>query len=358
MNRRTFLTRGAGAALGLSAGSMIWRTLAQEQNPSAGMIDRNTQQAIDGSLRWLADRQRNDGAFGTGQYQGNVAVTALAGLAFMSAGNQPGRGRYGEHVTNAVRYLVRCEEGQNGFITRGGLHGPMYGHGFATLFLAEVYGMVNDTELRDRLRATLGRAVRLIITAQNQEGGWRYSPQPRDADLSVTICQINALRAARNAGIAVPKSVADRCTNYVKACQDDRTGGFRYQARGFGGAGFARTAAGVVALYSAGIYEDQSVKRGLEYLKQFQPGPNRPGGLLNAEAQMHYYYGHYYAVQAMWIAGGNYWREWFPAIRNELLTLRRPDGSWQQGFMCPHYCTAMALIILQVPNNYLPILQR
>ena len=82
------------------------------------------------------------------------------------------------------------------------------------------------------------------------------------------------------------------------------------------------------------------------------------GGILNAEMQMHYFYGHYYAVQAMWIAGGAYWRQWYPAIRTELLASRQADGSWRQGLMCPHYCTAMALIILQVPNNYLPILQR
>jgi hypothetical protein len=76
---------------------------------------------------------------------------------------------------------------------------------------------------------------------------------------------------------------------------------------------------------------------------------------------MHYYYGHYYAVQAMWTAGGRYWREWYPAIRDELLNhpdRNRDEGSWYDRRICPHYCTAMACIILQVPNNYLPILQR
>ena len=31
---------------------------------------------------------------------------------------------------------------------------------------------------------------------------------------------------------------------------------------------------------------------------------------------------------------------------------------WNDRRICPHYCTAMACIILQMPNNYLPILQR
>jgi hypothetical protein len=361
MNRRSFLTRGTGAVLGLSAGGMMWSALAQDGNQAAGMIDRNTQTAIDGSLAWLAQpaQHHQDGSFGTGQYAGNVAITSLAGLAFMAGGYQPGRGRYGENVTRIVRYILRCEDPtQPGFLNsrRNGFHGPMYGHGFATLFLAEVYGMVNEPALRTELRGVLGRAVALILRAQNRDGGWRYQPHPNDADLSVTICQINALRAARNAGIAVPKANRDRCIDYVKRCQDQRSGGFTYQHHG-GPPGFARTAAGVVALNSAGLYnDDTSVKRGLDYLKNCVPG--RGGGLMAADVQMHYYYGHYYAVQAMWIAGGDYWRQWYPAIRNELMGSRQVDGSWRQGLMCSHYCTAMALIILQVPNNYLPILQR
>src|SRR5262249_31695517 len=81
-------------------------------------------------------------------------------------------------------------------------HGPMYGHGFATLFLREAYGMVHAKLLREEMRAKLRLAVNLILSAQrfNDEKAWRYEPTSRDADLSVTICQIMALRSARNAG--------------------------------------------------------------------------------------------------------------------------------------------------------------
>lgn len=355
MNRRSFMTRGAGALLGLSAGGLLWRAIAQNGNQAAGMINAATQNAIDRSLAWLAREQHRDGSFGTGAYRGNVAVTSVAGLAFMAGGYQPGRGRYGENVTGAVRYIVRSEDrNRPGFInSQNAFHGPMYGHGFATLFLAEVYGMINEQPLRNDLRGLLGRAVMLIRNSQNNEGGWRYNPAPQDADLSVTICQIMALRAARNAGIAVPKDVADKCTAYVKRCQDRDSGGFRYQAFG-GGPGFARTAAGVVALYSAGIYDGPEVEKGIAYLNKFRPDG---GGGLMAGGGGHYFYGHYYAVQAMWIKGGDHFRRWYPAIRNELLARRQQD-SWQENLMCSHFCTAMALIILQVPNNYLPILQR
>jgi hypothetical protein len=196
--------------------------------------------------------------------------------------------------------------------------------------------------------------VKLIVRSQNIEGGWRYTPMSHDADLSVTICQIAALRAARNAGVSIPKATVDRCVRYVKSCQDRREGWFRYMKQGgsLGGfQAFARTAAGVVALYSAGIYKGPEVDAGLRFLLR-----HKPGGMFT-RPDLHYFYGHFYAVQAMWTAGGSYWSEWYPAIRDELLNRQAANGSWYDA-ICAHYATAMACIILQVPNNYLPILQK
>jgi hypothetical protein len=62
----------------------------------------------------------------------------------------------------------------------------------------------------------------------------------------------------------------------------------------------------------------------------------------------------------MWIAGGHWWTDWFPAIRDELLVRNRfrNDGSWSDSTVGSDYATAMACIILQIPNNYLPIMQK
>ncbi len=212
-------------------------------NLARGMITPATQEAIDAGLASLERAQHADGSFGTGQQVGNVAITSICGLAFMAGGHQPGRGRYGRVVTRALEYVLSQEDRSTpGFLTnpRASFHGPMYGHGFATLFLAEAHGMVNQPVLRRQLRQTLDRAVKLIEHTQNSEGGWRYRPMRADADISVTICQIMALRAAHNAGFAVPKKIADDCIKYVKDCQDLRgSGGFRYQRNGGGIAGFA-----------------------------------------------------------------------------------------------------------------------
>ena len=113
------------------------------------------------------------------------------------------------------------------------------------------------------------------------------------------------------------------------------------------------TAAGVCALFAAGIYEGPEITLGLEYLKRHRDTPQ------NGWNDMHYFYGHYYASQAMWTAGGSYWQEWFPWIRDQLIERQREynNGAWRDG-ICIHYGTAMACIILQIPNNYLPIMQK
>jgi prenyltransferase beta subunit len=306
--------------------------------------------AIQKGLKYLATRQQDDGAFSASGYGRNAAVVALAGMAWLADGSTPGRGPYGDQVEKVSDYLLdHCDD--SGFISVEGAqsHGPMYEHGFATLFLAEVYGMSPRDDLRDKLT----KAIDLIVRTQNSEGGWRYQPRREDADISVTICQVMALRAARNAGLRVPNETVDRCIEYVKKSQN-ADGGFRYMLQAGGDSQFPRSAAGVVALYSAGIYEGREVDKGLAYLDQFLP---RAGGIGVQSQDGHFFYGHYYAVQAMWQTSGERWARWYPAIRDLLVTRQQPDGSWVDP-VCTEYGTAMATIILQMPDNCVPIFQR
>lgn len=311
--------------------------------PMESEFTPETRAAIEKGLSWLAENQAPDGAYGhLSHYGPHVAITGLAGLAFMADGNMPGRGRYGDHVSRCLSFLL-ANSSESGLITAETSHGPMYGHGFATLFLAEVYGMTPRADVRETLR----KAVRLIVQTQNEEGGWRYQPVRNDADLSVTICQVMALRAARNVGLYVDKAVIDKAVDYVKQSQNP-DGGFRYML-GSGGSAFARSAAGVAALQYAGIYRGEEIDRGLEYLSRFAPPKERTVG--------HYFYGHYYAAQAMFLAGDAHWANWWPAIREELLEKQEPEGFWR-GQAGQEYGTAMALIILQMPNRLLPIFQK
>jgi Prenyltransferase and squalene oxidase repeat len=368
-SRRRFLLRTASLGAGLAVGLPTRANPGADRgfDPAGEYVNHLTPEAlraVERGLAFLANTQNRDGSFGDSPlYHGNLAVTSLAALALMAGGHVPGRGAYGNSVLRAVQFVLGKEQkSPPGFLNNpaGGAmalrQGPMYSHGFATLFLAEVFGMVPDRGLQERLKGTIERAVQLIVNCQNSEGGWRYEPIKQPADSSVTICQIMALRAARNVGFFVPKEAADKCVKFVRSCQTAE-GGFSYFA-GQPGAAFPRSAAGVVALYCAGVYSGPEVERGLRYLMRFKPGAF--AGRAGFYPDTHYYYGQYYAAQAMWTAGPKYWNEWFPAIRDELLRLNRgrPDGAWTDQGVCNHYATAMACIILQIPNNYLPILQK
>ncbi len=345
----------AGLALPVSARQEAVRAdggTSAQNNALADEITPELDAAVLKGLKYLAAQQTDDGSFGEGRYGRNVAVTALACLAFMGDGHMPGRGEYGPIVQKGLEYiLANCTE--SGLIAGDASNGPMYGHGFAALFLGEICGMTQgggDTQLASRVHEALVKAIHLIEKTQNEQGGWRYNPVPYDADVSVTICQIMALRSARNAGLEVSKQTIDRAVEYVRRCQNP-DGGFKYQLES-GSSGWPRSAAGVASLYYAGIYQDDAIDKGIEYLKrEALPGATAP-------SRAHYYYGHYYAVQAMYLAGGDHWSKWWPAIRTELLAEQSGEGGWEDRSVGPSYATSMSLIILQMPKRYLPIFQK
>ncbi|MFH0981069.1 MAG: hypothetical protein V2A79_05980, partial [Planctomycetota bacterium] len=63
--------------------------------PSTDELSPAAQIAIARGLAWLATQQEADGSFGGKSHYGrHVGITGLAGLAFLSDGNVPGRGRH------------------------------------------------------------------------------------------------------------------------------------------------------------------------------------------------------------------------------------------------------------------------
>jgi hypothetical protein len=367
-SRRGFLRL---AAVGGAAGAVGYagHQPGRAQDGAAGdagaeFITPETQAAIDRGLGYLARVQHEDGSFGPFAGGSAVGVAALAGLALMAGGHQPGRGRYARAVSKVVDFVLASASSNpqapgllslpdpGGF--RNQAQQAAYSHGFGALFLAEVSGMMPDPARQRAVKTTLEQAVAYTVEARNREGGWRYRPR-EDADVSVTVAQMMALRAARNAGVFVRKAVVDAGAEYIKGCQA-ADGGFAYMRRPGGLSAFARSAAAVVGLYSAGVYSGREIDRGLRYLQQFLPVRQFS---YREVPPHHYYYGHYYAALAMWTAGGEYWTRWFPAIRDELLTrARQAGGTWTDDTNGSPYATAMSLIILQLPNNYLPILQK
>lgn len=317
--------------------------------------DIDVQASVDRGLAALVKLQQPDGLIGEG-----AGISALAGMAFLSGGHTPTRGQYHDASARCLRAVITRQDPFSGYL--GADLGNMYAHGFATLYLAESYGMSPDQPVRRALEAAVDR----IHQAQNQEGGWRYTPTPNDADISVTICQIMALRAANNVGIggqATQDSIA-KAIAYVRRCANG-DGSFAYMASSAGnwganGAeGVPRTAAGSMSLIGSGINDlaDPTLGPAMRFLlKHFQE--HLKGAQKGAE---HYFwYGQYYTAQAMFHSpDGDDWDRYWQIAAPVIAGRQDRNGLWLQGEgPGPVYNTAMALIILQIPNNYLPIFQR
>ena len=319
--------------------------------------------AVNAGLAYLASHQQADGHWSSGGYPSDTGITGLCLMAFLSAGHQPNRGRFGLAISEAVDWLAKCVQrgGQYtpaGFINAGqGSGQPMYGHGFATLALCEVYGMTHRKDLKPKIEA----AIHLIEDSQTDDrsmqrayGGWRYQPAKGDADISVTVVQVLALRGARNAGIKVSQAVIDRAIDYMRRCSNYQSdGGFNYQV-GQQLSGPARTGAGVLSLMMAGLKDSPECQGGLRYLETHRLGSGN-----DWPYREHYYYTLYYITQAMYQAGGEYWKNWYPMVRDRLLRERSANGSWSSGSEAgPEYATAMSVLVLQVPAGLLPIYQK
>lgn len=304
-----------------------------------------SQQAIDRALAYLAGAQLPSGAWNSQYGLGpNVGVSSLSMLAFLAAGHVPEQGRYAPVLERGLNWILANVQ-PSGLIhyEDGASHGPMYEHALATLLLGELYGMSDRPEIPAALQA----AVRVIVNAQNDEGGWRYQPDGRDADISVTVMQIIALRGAQHAGMVVPSETIENAIKYVKRCAE-RGGGFLYQI-GSGKPNYARTGAGVVSLEVCGEHDSDEVRRGLDYLI---------ANLGKDDETTHYHYAIYYAAQAVYQAKDERrWQQWFPPVREEVLALQQPDGSWTSE-ISPAYATSMMVLALSIPYRYLPIYQR
>lgn len=309
------------------------------------VMDDTTKKATAKALEYIASKQNGDGSWSEGRYPHSTAITSMALLSFLSQGHLPGQGLYGPEVSKGTRFLVSSSRSSDGYLV-GSRGGNMYCHGLAALALAELWGMTGDQEVKP----TLARAIELIVKTQNRDGGWRYDPQPTGADISVTIMQVMALRAAKNSGLHVPDATMQNAIGYIKSCYHPASGGFVYQPYS-SKPGFARSAAGVCVLQLAGEYEAREIPKALAYLKE------------NFNAREHYWYGHYYAAHALHQIGGKEWEQWYDRMQRTFLPMQSADGSWSKAAsdkegVGPVYTTSIAVIALSVPAGYLPIFQR
>jgi len=333
---------------------MVAPSFAEGEKKEVEMsIPPEVQKSIDKGLAYLARTQMPDGSWPT-KFGRTTGIVGSCALAFMASGHLPGRGRYGRNVERSIDFLVRSTR-SDGLVYQEGMPGmPMYHHGIAALALAEAWGTGEQKD--EDIRKALTKAIDLLVRIQSRRGGWRYQPRPTSGeDMSVTVIQMLALRAAHDVGIYVPKSTIDSGLQYIRSCHDPSSHGFKYQPSG--GPGFNMTAAGVLSLQLAGQYDAPEVVGGLKnILRQFF------GMTGTSKVDHFYYYGRYYVAQCVYQAqskvdwGITAWNTFYPAIAKELTSKQMASGAWHS--LYDEYGTAQSLLVLAVPNRYLPIYQR
>lgn len=311
---------------------------------------------VEKGLQYLKKTQNKNGSWsekiGTkimeevvGKKAENVGITCIAGLSFLAGGYIAKKGKYSTILRKAINYVLSVQRASDGYITKNGTR--MYEHAFCLLFLAESYG---NTHRDKDIKESISRAIKVLVFAQNPNGGWRYQPQPLDADISVTVTVLQALRAARNAGFYVPSKTIKKAQIYVKKSMNPN-GSFKYQLlddRYTRDDSFALAACGAVSMMSLGNYNRQLIRRILDYIWNNLPDVKIKG------YNFHYFYGHYYAVQAFFLYGGNYWNDYWEKVAPEIIEGQNKDGYWIDE-VGPVYATAMATIWLQIPKHLLPI---
>lgn len=365
MNRAIISSLVLGGLLVSACG----RTWAEELPP-------NYQQAINKGLEWVAKNQHRDGHWEANGGQYPSAMTALGGMVLLMEGSTLREGKYAEQIRRAVDWLMERSQA-NGLLanpnnaTEAGRY--MYGHGFATLFLAQIYGEEEDNDRRRKLEDVLTRAVDFIGKAQSSKGGWYYTSAAdgHDADEgSVTVTQVQALRAAKNAGILVPKSIIDKAMKYLENSTTD-SGGVIYSlsmggGRAMGGGQPALTAAAVATGFSSGEYTSPLAKKWIKFCQTHVP-------IANISRFGHDEYTHYYYAQALYILGDDGYGKLFPESReadrltwskyrkamfDHLVNTQASDGSWNGGYIGAIFATTAYLTILQLDKGTLPIYQR
>jgi len=326
-----------------------------------------TDVAVEKAIAFLIGQQRPDGAIVDKSH--DTTMTALSIMAMASVGIQPvDPGREGQCMKKALEFVLgKDRQDEKGYFgNRDGSR--MYGHGITSLMLTEMLGMGTDAEQDKLIHQRCQKAIDLILSSQKQKkalefrGGWRYDPSSADADLSVTVWQLMALRSANNDGLQVPASAIRDAVEYLKrsyvsrldhtGMPDKKASGFSYTP-GQGHATYTMTAAGLLAMQVCGEYDSPLVTGAADWLMEHPP----------RWKERFFFYGTYYYAQGMHQRGGEYAKTAQANVQEVLLPKQQGDGSWQaeegsESGVGRVYATAMAVLSLSVKYHYLPIYQR
>jgi len=249
-------------------------------------------------------------------------MTGLALLTMLAHGETQTSKQYGETVQKGVQWLM--DTGRKNKNVFSAQH-PEYQHAIATYALAEDYAL---TQIGDLLTVLEG-AVEKIIVSQSPTGAWEYGynnkmtrpdERPLGGDLSISGWNIQALKAAKNAGVRVKglDEAMRKALDFCKAVYDDKTRRFGYVKKGSGSDGLVGV--GILSMMFLGAGDSKEARGALKTASNFKCDWNKAG-----EGSS---YTWYYVTQAMFQSGGSYWVAWNREFRDTLLRNQVADGHW------------------------------
>ncbi len=349
--RRRPIAFAISIGVGLAA---LLTTPSRAQVPAARtgeVIPRDVREMYDRGLQYLATTQSERGDWSNSASESGPGTTGMALMVFLACGEDPNFGPYSHHVRRALRNIIATQDATTGIMGMS-----MYHHGFATLALAEAYGAVDERNLWPdgkgprSIGQALELAVRGAITSQkkNPMGAWRYSPDARDADTSVSGAVFVGLLAARNAGIEVPDEAINRAISFY-AQMTSSSGEVAYTS-GMGGFGdsLARSSIATLVFSVARRKDLKPFHAALDYLKQ---RINQPPESSWPE------YARYYEAQALFQGDVAGWEKWNELVVRQLKQAQMPDGSFR-GQVGGAVSTSLSLLALAVNFRFLPIYER
>ena len=314
--------------------------------------DQPRDKSVKKGLQFLRQKQKPDGAVGE-RY--STALTSMAVMAHLAAGHPPADKEFGPWIRKCINYVISKQNPDGYFGESDGSR--MYGHGLCTLMLAEALGMPRDDEMDENIRKALRKAVHVTINAAlvkksaEHAGGWRYTPDASDSDLSLSGWQLMGLHATQQVGISVPENVINGAIEYTKRMvgEDGKVG---YQ----------------------NSHEDHPALRGLALLA-FAIGHQEKLPVVKKIADRiwadpiawrgsHFYYRAYYDAVGISRALPEDWARYLPNYEAVLLPHQREDGSFDTSVdgeaqdAGPVYTTSMAVMALAVQRHVLPAYQR
>jgi prenyltransferase beta subunit len=303
------------------------------------VVPANVEIAYKKGLKFLARMQSSDGSFSKdgSRYSAQPGITGICVLAFLAHGEDAEFGPYAKNIKKGIDFILK-QQNKNGYIGTS-----MYNHGFATLALAEAYGMVDD----DRLANALKKSVALLTSSQdrNPKGAWRYNPEDMTADTTVAGCQLVALLAARNAGIPVPNKNIDKALKYLASCRASN-GGYGYTSKSAGRS--TLTAIGSLCMSLAKKKDDKSFDTVTRYLTS------------RSESGGHHYlfYHEYYMAQALFHANEEEWEKWNEKNSKVMTASQSSDGGWSDRRLGRSGATGFALLSMALNYRFLPIYEK